>query len=301
MPRRLVPVLAAAVIAVVGLAGLIYGILLATTLAPPSHTVGTVPADGVPVVDTATGVLDLDGPQVRIQATAASGGPVFLGIARAADVTAYLADVSRTEITRVGGDGALTMVRAGTQPSLPDPSGVDIWVTARSGTGTASLTWPDTAGPWRLVVAGDGSASAPPQITLDWTRGHRSNSAPAVITVGTLLLFGGLVGMLVLRGARGRDDDDEGEDLDDALPRRGAPVTVPTGVRTPAGGLGGGPAGSDDAATRIIPPVGSRSVPTTGPRGNPVVADPGPAPRPAQGPAPRPGGPTGPGEPEVPA
>jgi hypothetical protein len=284
-------VLAAAVIAVVGLAGLIYGILLATTLAPPSHTVGTVAASGVPVVDTATGTLDFDGPQVRIQATAASGGPVFLGIARADDVTAYLADVSRTEITRVGDDGALTTVRAGTQASLPDPSGVDIWVLARSGTGTASLTWPDAAGPWRLVVAGSGSGSAPAQITLDWTRGQRSNSAPAVITVGTLLLVGGLVGLLALRARRGRGDDDEGDDPDDALPRHRAPATVPTGLRTPAAGLAGGPGGSDDAATQIIRPVGSRSVPATGRHQNPVVPDPGPA----SGQA------SGPGEPEVPA
>jgi hypothetical protein len=325
VPRRLVPVLAAAVIAVVGLAGLIYGILLATTLAPPSRTVGTVSGSGVPVVDTATGVLDLDGPQVRIQATAASGGPVFLGIARADDVTAYLADVSRTEITRVGDDGALTTVRAGTQTSLPDPSGADIWVLARSGTGTASLTWPDAAGPWRLVVAGSGSGSAPAQITLDWTRSHRSNSAPAVITVGTLLLVGGLVGLLALRARRVRGDDDEGDDPDDALPRHRAPAshrapaTVPTGLRTPAGGsaagLAGGSGGSDDAATRIIPPVGSRSVSATGPHRNPFVPDPGPASGPsgasgptgpATGPAtgPDPGpasGPTGPGEPEVPA
>jgi hypothetical protein len=205
------------VIAVVGLAGLIYGVLLATALAPPTQTIGRVSGvSGVPVLDTATGVLDLDGPQVEVQATAASGGPVFLGIARADDVTAYLADASRAEITRVADDGRLTTVRAGEQASLPNPADADIWVMSILGTGTASLVWPDSVGPWRLVVAGDGTTGAPQQVSLVWSRAHRSTSAPAFITVGALLLVGGLLGLLVLRGrGRGIDGDEEDGDGDE--------------------------------------------------------------------------------------
>jgi hypothetical protein len=202
--RRLLPLLGAAVVTAVGLAGLICGIMLATTLAPPTRTIGRVPGAGTPVVDTAAGVLDLDGSRVEVSATTASGGPVFIGVARADDVTAYLADVSRAEITRVTDDGELTTVRAGTQASLPDPSGVDIWAARTSGTGKTSLAWPDTAGTWRLVVAGDGTTAAPQQINLVWSRVYHTNIAPAVITVGALLLVGGLVGLVVLRG-RGRD------------------------------------------------------------------------------------------------
>jgi hypothetical protein len=213
VPRRLIPVLVVAAITVVGLAGLSYGILLATALAPPTQTTGQVPgAAGAPVVDTATGVLDLDGPRVQVRVTAPSGGPVFIGIARADDVRAYLADISRTEITRVGDDGRLTTVRAGTQRSLPNPSEADIWVATSVGAGTSSLDWPDTPGPWRLVVAGDGTTAAPQQISLVWSRAQRSNPASAVIAVGASLLVGGLVGLLLVRGRVRRQDAEEAED-----------------------------------------------------------------------------------------
>jgi hypothetical protein len=216
VPRRLIPVLVVAAITVAGLAGLSYGILLATALAPPIQTTGQVSgAEGAPVVDTATGVLDLDGPRVQVRATALSGGPVFIGIARADDVRAYLADVSRTEITRVGDDGRLTTVRAGTQRSLPNPSEADIWVASSVGAGTSSLVWPDTPGPWRLVVAGDGTTAAPQQISLVWSREQRSNPASAVIAVGALLLVGGLVGLLLVRGRR--QDAEDAEDAEDGL------------------------------------------------------------------------------------
>jgi hypothetical protein len=211
VPRRLIPVLVAAAVTVAGLAVLSYGILLATALAPPTQTTGQVSgAAGAPVVvDTATGVLDLDGPRVQVRATTPSGGPVFIGIAHADDVRAYLADVSRTEITRVDDDGRLTTVRAGTQRSLSNPSEADIWVARSVGAGTASLDWPDTPGPWRLVVAGDGTTAVPQQISLVWSRAQRSNPAPAVIAVGALMLAGGLVGLLFVRG-RKRDAGDAG-------------------------------------------------------------------------------------------
>lgn len=248
MSRRRLPLLAATAVAAVGLAGLSYGTLLATALAPATHTIGRVSGvAGVPVVDTATGVLDLDGPQVEVRATADPGGRVFIGIARADDVTAYLADASRAEITRVTGDGELTTVRAGTRTGLPDPSGADIWVASRSGTGTLSLTWPDTPGPWRVVVAGDGTTGAPVDITLDWARAPRPNSAPAFIAVGALLVVGGLLGLLVLR-ARRRDDegaDDEGGGLAPGGARIGPPsgrgsILATDPGRVPAGGADAG-------------------------------------------------------------
>lgn len=208
MPRRLilaiVPVAAAA-----GLVSLCLGILLTTALAPPSQTTGQVPAvGGVPVVDTANGVLDLDGPRVEVRATSASGGPAFIGIARADDVTAYLAGTSHSEITRVADDGTLTIQRIGSAAGLPNPAGADIWVMSDAGTGTVSLTWPDTPGSWRVVIAGDGSSEAPGQISLTWARAPRPSPAPALIGVGALLLIGGLVGLVVLRGRRRGDDAD---------------------------------------------------------------------------------------------
>ncbi|HET9653889.1 MAG TPA: hypothetical protein VFP72_00915 [Kineosporiaceae bacterium] len=229
MPRRLIPLIAAVVVAAAGLAGMVYGVLLATSLAPPATTTARLAPTGVPVVDTATGVLDLSGPRVRIEAVSPSGGPVFVGVGRADDVTAYLQDVSRSEVTRVAEDGTTTLARAGSKPSLPDPAGVDIWVAGNRGTGSAALDWPDTPGLYRVVVAADGSAPAPARITLLWAREHRTTAAPAVITVGALLLVGGLVGLIVLRGRRRPEPGEDAEETGDgpgAAPFRGPAPTA---------------------------------------------------------------------------
>ncbi len=212
MARRLLPLLTATLIAVIGLAGVVSGILLATTMAPPARTTGQVSGVDAPLIDTATGVLDLDGPRVDIR-VAASGGPVFIGVARADDVTAYLGKVSRAEITRVQDDGRLAITRTGTEATLPDPGTADVWVATATGTGSASLTWRDAPGSWRLVVASNGSAAAP-ALTLDWTRAPRSNPAPLVIALGGLLLVGGLVALIVVRSRRRAvsEDDEEHED-----------------------------------------------------------------------------------------
>jgi hypothetical protein len=66
---------AAVLIAVVGLALVVTGVLRATVLAPEKTTTGwTAPAPGSVLVDTAPGVLDTDGPSVRVEVRAAQDG-----------------------------------------------------------------------------------------------------------------------------------------------------------------------------------------------------------------------------------
>ncbi len=216
LPGRLLGRLAAVLVVLAGLALTVLGSLLATSMAPATRSVGTVRATGgVSVVDTATGVLDLDGPRVSVRAEAATAGtPVFVGIGRADDVAAYLGAVRRAEVTRVSGTGSPTVALTGSQPSLPDPAGVDIWVAHARASGAAELVWPDTPGQWRLVVATDGTAAAPSQVVLGWDRAPRSNPAPALITVGLLLLAGGAVGLLLTRGGRADPDTDRDTDSD---------------------------------------------------------------------------------------
>ena len=198
LPRRLVPRVVAAAVALVGalLTGL--GALFATSLAPDQQV--TAHLDGAgdqPVITTQIGVLDLAGPRVRIDARA-TDSPVFLGIGRAKDVEAYLGKVERLDVAGHDDAGRLLADRNGDEASVPDPAGVDVWTVSTRGQDAANLVWPDTPGQWRLVVATDGKAAAPSSLDLTWTAEPGTSFAPALIAVGILLFVGGGVTLAML-------------------------------------------------------------------------------------------------------
>jgi hypothetical protein len=198
LPRRLVPRVVAAAVALVGLALTALGALFATTLAPDQTVTARLDGAGdQPVITSQIGVLDLGGPRVRVEARA-DGSPVFLGIGRAKDVEAYLGNVARLDLAGHDAQGRLLAEEAGDEPELPDPAGVDVWTVSTRTQGTASLVWPDTPGQWRLVAATDGSAKAPAVVDLTWTSEKRTSSAPALIAVGILLVVGGGVTLAML-------------------------------------------------------------------------------------------------------
>jgi hypothetical protein len=184
-------------VALAGLALVVLGGLQATVLAPSATSRATLVSPGQPVITTAVGVLGLDGPRVRVHATDGGGRPVFLGIGRAADVDAYLARAARLEVTGTDGDGRLLVDRLGTEPSVPDPAGVDVWVTSARGTGSADLAWPDAPGQWRLLIATDGSARAPGNLSLTWSGREVHNRAPVLAAIGLGLLVAGSAGLVL--------------------------------------------------------------------------------------------------------
>jgi hypothetical protein len=199
--------LAAAAVALVGTLLVVAGGLQATVFAPSPTSRATLVAPGQPVVSTAVGMLGLDGPRVQVDVTDGSRRPVFIGIGRATDVDAYLGQVARLELIGRDGDGVLLTKRLGTEPSLPDPAGVDVWVTSVRGTGTANLAWPDAPGQWRLVIATDGTAKAPSNLSLTWSGREVHSAAPALIAIGLVLAVAGAITLVMLASRSGLDAD----------------------------------------------------------------------------------------------
>ncbi|MGI4895567.1 MAG: hypothetical protein ACRYF3_10685 [Janthinobacterium lividum] len=189
------------------LAGLgcgIAGVLLRTVLAPPDHIETTAARDdpGVAVV-SAPGLLDLSGQSVQVSA---SGTHVFLGVARADDVTAWLADAAHTEVTGVAGDVRDPRARTTTSGSgvASDPRLADIWLATSTGEQRAQLTWSRSAdrglaaaGGVVVLAATDGKAAAPHQVLFSWAAQGRAARHPA----GVPLIVGG--GALTLIGVLG--------------------------------------------------------------------------------------------------
>jgi hypothetical protein len=128
----------------------------------------------------------------RVEVTGAEPGTnLFVGIAPAADVAAYLDGVQRTVVDDLGLDtsAADQVLLAGGAPDGP-PADQDFWTAEATGTGT-QLDWDPDDGSWTLVVMNaDGSAG----VAVDARIGA---TIPALTGLAWGLLGGGLFLLLL--------------------------------------------------------------------------------------------------------
>jgi hypothetical protein len=139
---------------------------------------------------------------VRIEAQARTGKPAFVGIARTADVSAYLKGTLHTSIR----DVSYSPFRVAYRDSKgnggpPAPAEQDFWVASAQGTGTQTVRWNVRHGDWSIVVM---NADA----SRDVEAGVRvAAKAPAMGTAGWVSIGGALVlfiaaGTLLVRRRR---------------------------------------------------------------------------------------------------
>jgi uncharacterized protein DUF4389 len=134
---------------------------------------------GWPGVDNVLGT-------VRVRASGTGDEPVFVGIARTADVDAYLAGVPHRMYQGTGG-----MARMHRRPPPGMPMGQHMWVASDSGTGPMTLHWTPRAGEWSLVVM---NSSARPDVRADIAV---AASAPNLGAIAVGVLVGGILALLV--------------------------------------------------------------------------------------------------------
>jgi hypothetical protein len=119
--------------------------------------------------------------------------PMFLGIARTADASAYLRGVEHATVTDVGRPPAYDV--SGSQPPATLPADAGIWVVQAVGTGTQQIVWPARSGHWTLVVMNaDGSrnvrtaaAAGATVPALDWLVPTLAVLAVAGLALSTVL------------------------------------------------------------------------------------------------------------------
>jgi hypothetical protein len=90
----------------------------------------------------------IDNIRIRVTPTSA-GAPIFIGIARSADVDSYLAGVSHTVITDYWDND--TQFVDGSQPDS-EPATQGFWAASTSGSGSQTLVWNPENGTWSAVV-----------------------------------------------------------------------------------------------------------------------------------------------------
>jgi hypothetical protein len=102
---------------------------------------------------------------VRLDVESSGARPVFVGVAREADVDVYLQGVAHSEITRLDapGGGASYRTEPGTATPAP-PTEQDFWEASAEGTGPQRLTWRTEPGAWAVVVM---NSDATPGVAVD--------------------------------------------------------------------------------------------------------------------------------------
>ena len=216
--RRL-PLVAAALAALLGLALLVVGVWAAIGLGPAGRaefsTIRQTP--GIELVGS--GVLaHVDAP-VEVTVTRTDGGPVWLGLAHDADARSAVGSSPHLSVDRVhypSGAVDVSTTGAGASKAAQLPGG-DVWQDTSTGTGTARLVVRPDAAP-QSVVATSANAAALGRVrtTLAWE--HRTWFFEALATAALGLVIAALA-LGYLRHAR----------------RRPAPRRATGGTRTRSG------------------------------------------------------------------
>ena len=222
--------------------------VLALTVWKPTQQISASVTPQQPVVITREGLFQLEGGEVTVTAASASGKQVTMALGTAADVRAWVSDLSYAEITGIsanrenllteGHDSATSSPSPSPSPSSeapqnpdqnaqpsPSPSatptlsaaGGDMWLDEATAPSTATMTLRDVAAGRSLVITSDGTTPSDLTVTMTWQTPHANVLAitAGVITFICLLIAAALVGLVLLR-ERQVDSEEEKRKEDEA-------------------------------------------------------------------------------------
>ncbi len=193
-----------------------------------------VTANGADFGSDGTGpdqLLDALDADLRVQVTTTGDQPVFVGIAPAADVDAYLDGAAHDELADVGG-GSPTYRHVAGGTSIAAPTEQSFWTETATGTGTVQLDWRVRSGTWSAVLM---NADGSPGVAADIEVGTKADVViPLGLTllgVGVVLLAVGVV--LIVVGATGARRDAVPQPDEQAAWGEAGAAAAPAGHDTP--------------------------------------------------------------------
>ena len=219
--------------------------VLALTVWKPTQQISATVTPQQPVVITREGLFQLEGGEVTVTAASASGKQVTMALGTAADVRAWVSDLSYAEITGIsanrenllteGHDSAASATSSpspspsseapqnpgqNAQPS-PSPSatstlsaaGGDMWLDEATAPSTATMTLRDVAAGRSLVITSDGTTPSDLTVTMTWQTPHANVLAitAGVITFICLLIAAALVGFVLWRERHAASEEETRE------------------------------------------------------------------------------------------
>ena len=223
--------------------------VLALTVWKPTQQISATVTPQQPVVITREGLFQLEGGEVTVTAASASGKQVTMALGTAADVRAWVSDLSYAEITGISanrenllteGHDSATSATSSPSPSpspsseapqnpdqnaqpSPSPSatptlsaaGGDMWLDEATAPSTVTMTLRDVAAGRSLVITSDGMTPSDLTVTMTWQTPHANVLAitAGVITFICLLVAAALVGLVLWRERQ--VDSEEGKRKED--------------------------------------------------------------------------------------
>jgi len=245
--RRIVAI----VLFALGLVAVVLGVGKLTFLSPEATLTASTPAGqaAAPVTLITQEVRNETAGDARV--TVHATGDFVAVVGREDDVNAWVADAAVNEISGVDrANHAFALTHRSGVATTPDPRGSDLWISEEEHSGDWQAGWTvPSQGSWTLMLAADGKAAAPIDLSMTWAN---PDAQPAAKWRAALpWLIGGVVvaaiGALVLvSGPRRRSR----RPADIATsPRRAARFAAETGqlpVVTPA--VPSAPRGAEDPA-----------------------------------------------------
>ncbi|AUZ36653.1 hypothetical protein C3B78_12505 [Arthrobacter sp. PGP41] len=194
-----------------GLLTLLAGIGQKTIWAPSETFTATAPVDAAeaPLTVIDQNLRTLHGGTVKINIE--GDGSFLLAAGRPDDVDAWVGQTAHNTITGVSGDGkSLQVEHADGEATAPNPAGSDLWVSTENASGELEYSWNAPAdGDWTLLLASDGTKPAPATVSMTFPNDTSTPWAIPLITLGSLLILGGIA--LALLSARKRNGEGDGK------------------------------------------------------------------------------------------
>jgi hypothetical protein len=135
---------------------------------------------------------------LRVTASGTRSKPVFVGIAERDEVDAYLAGVSRDEITDFELDPFSVDRTRHAGNAVPErPATRGFWAESATGSGEQSIAWPVKEGDWAVVVMNaDGSTGVATRVSVGAKIGLILWLGVAALAVGVLFLAAAVVALV---------------------------------------------------------------------------------------------------------
>jgi len=159
-----------------------------TVFAPPSSLVASAPStSSAPVTVIPGSTLNANPGYQRINVS--GSGKVFAAYGRSSDVDAWVGDAEHTTLRFDPEQDRLVGRTTGSEDSVPDPAGSDLWYQEYDGAGQFTVRLPEDVS---MIVVGDGSSAAPADVSVTWPRDTATPAVGPLLVAGGLFLVGGV-------------------------------------------------------------------------------------------------------------